>query len=257
MSFKFLLLLVATAGAESVNDSQNESTSQNIREQIQQQIEDLQQRYIIDTSDQRKVEPVGYEFAYSVSDPTTGDFKSQEESSRNGKVRGQFSWVDANGIRQIVNYRADDRNGFNSEHRREPAITSRLTPVLHLVPAPITPLYTIDTVIAPVYTSAARVENLSNRNHDNRNEPKTRIDDRNSSENRDDREKSDKSDEGDKNTDTDTSSAPNGGNSREDTDNRGTRDGPQPNNEVRRGRDSLPQSEVRFQDPVVSYQYKS
>jgi hypothetical protein len=62
-----------------------------------------------------------YNFAYAVSDLTTGDIKSQQEVRRGDQVQGQYTMMDADGYHRIVDYRADDRNGFDAEVRREPA----------------------------------------------------------------------------------------------------------------------------------------
>lgn len=62
-----------------------------------------------------------YNFAYAVSDHTTGDVKSQHEYRRGDQVQGQYTMMDADGYQSIVDYRADDKNGFDSEVRREAA----------------------------------------------------------------------------------------------------------------------------------------
>ncbi|KAF7263773.1 hypothetical protein GWI33_001185, partial [Rhynchophorus ferrugineus] len=41
--------------------------------------------------------PAHYDFGYSVSDPHTGDVKSQQESRRGDVVKGSYSLVDADG----------------------------------------------------------------------------------------------------------------------------------------------------------------
>ncbi|XP_055550554.1 probable serine/threonine-protein kinase fhkB [Wyeomyia smithii] len=237
MAIKFLLLLVVTVGAANISDlpqqtqqqSQPENSQNRDQSQLQQpsdrqqQQQQTQTRYASDSDDQRNEELVGYDFSYSVQDPITGDYKSQEESRRNGNVRGQYSWIDANGIRQIVEYRADDRNGFNSEHRREPAARPKLSRVLKVIPAP---LYTVDTVIAPVYTSASRTDHLRTRSQDSRD---NRVEERDHDghDNRDNRDERDRSDRRDERL-----------------------DGLDRSHDSRRA-----QSEVRFQDPTVTYQY--
>jgi hypothetical protein len=65
-----------------------------------------------------------YNFAYAVSDLTTGDIKSQQEVRRGDQVQGQYTMMDADGYQRIVDYRADDRNGFDAEVRREPAFVA-------------------------------------------------------------------------------------------------------------------------------------
>lgn len=61
-----------------------------------------------------------YNFNYAVSDLTTGDMKSQKEVRRGDQVQGQYTMMDSDGYRRIVNYTADDKNGFDAEVRREP-----------------------------------------------------------------------------------------------------------------------------------------
>ena len=61
-----------------------------------------------------------YNFDYAVSDLTTGDIKSQKEVRRGDQVQGQYTMMDSDGYQRIVDYRADDKNGFDAEVRREP-----------------------------------------------------------------------------------------------------------------------------------------
>ncbi|XP_050084676.1 uncharacterized protein LOC126570744 [Anopheles aquasalis] len=187
MALKFTLFLVAAVSAASLQDyhqqvlQQHPSNQQQQQQQQQQQPNHQQRLHGLDLENRhlstdnlyetdvqnRKEDQVGYDFSYSVHDPVTGDQKSQEESRRNGHVRGQYSWVDADGIRQIVDYRADDRTGFNAQQRTEPANRPRLNRILKLVPAQaVTPLYTIDTIIAPAYTSVSRVDQIRRNGQD-------------------------------------------------------------------------------------------
>ncbi|CAB3243090.1 unnamed protein product [Arctia plantaginis] len=55
-----------------------------------------------------------YDFAYSVSDPHTGDHKSQHESRDGDAVHGSYSLVQPDGSVREVEYTADDHNGFNA-----------------------------------------------------------------------------------------------------------------------------------------------
>jgi hypothetical protein len=63
-----------------------------------------------------------YDFSYSVNDNFSGDIKSQSETRRGGTVTGSYSLVDSDGFLRIVDYKADDKNGFTAEIRREPII---------------------------------------------------------------------------------------------------------------------------------------
>lgn len=271
MAFKYVILLVAAVGAASLQDRS--------RDQSQQQ----QRQPASDSQDQRNDDSVGYDFSYSVHDPNTGDVKSQEESRRNGQVRGHYSWVDADGNRQIVEYQADDRNGFNSEHRREPAARPRPASAV-LVPAP---LYTIDTVIAPVWTSQSRSDNSRSRSRQDRNRSDR---DRDQDRDQEDRDQRNQQRDG---LDSDRENQRNEQDNRDDRDNRDSREqrrdeqrredqrrDEQRRDEQRRddqrrddqrreeqrqrsrdergrGRESHAQSEVRFQAADVAYQYSN
>jgi len=52
-----------------------------------------------------------YNFGYSVSDPTTGDQKSQTETRDGDVVSGQYSLVEPDGAVRTVTYTADPING--------------------------------------------------------------------------------------------------------------------------------------------------
>lgn len=64
--------------------------------------------------------PANYDFNYAVNEHSTGDNKAQHESARNGVVHGSYQLDDADGFRRIVDYTADDHNGFQATVRREP-----------------------------------------------------------------------------------------------------------------------------------------
>ncbi|XP_016934834.3 cuticle protein 7 [Drosophila suzukii] len=64
--------------------------------------------------------PVAYEFQWSVNDPHTGDIKSQKETRKDDKVEGVYELIDSDGYRRIVQYKADDHNGFEAIVQREP-----------------------------------------------------------------------------------------------------------------------------------------
>lgn len=66
-----------------------------------------------------------YDIAYSVSDMTTGDIKSHQETRRGDEVNGQYTIVDSDGFQRRVNYRANDRDGFDAEVKREPIVGLR------------------------------------------------------------------------------------------------------------------------------------
>lgn len=52
-----------------------------------------------------------YSYTYSVNDALTGDNKAQSESRDGDVVTGQYSLVEADGTRRVVDYTADPING--------------------------------------------------------------------------------------------------------------------------------------------------
>uniref|UniRef100_A0A182WTJ8 Uncharacterized protein n=1 Tax=Anopheles quadriannulatus TaxID=34691 RepID=A0A182WTJ8_ANOQN len=81
--------------------------------------------------------PANYEFSYSVHDSHTGDVKSQHETRHGDQVQGQYSLLDADGHQRIVDYTADDHNGFNAVVRREPANVKVAQPVQKVIAQPL------------------------------------------------------------------------------------------------------------------------
>ena len=73
-----------------------------------------------------------YQFSYDIHDGLTGDAKSQTETRNGDVVKGQYSLIEADGTRRIVDYTADDVNGFNAVVTKEgtPVLTKTVTPVL-------------------------------------------------------------------------------------------------------------------------------
>ncbi|XP_014216706.1 larval cuticle protein A3A-like [Copidosoma floridanum] len=63
-----------------------------------------------------------YSYSYGVHDSLTGDIKSQHETRDGDVVQGSYSLVEADGTRRIVDYTADDVNGFNAVVHKEPAV---------------------------------------------------------------------------------------------------------------------------------------
>ncbi|XP_049280952.1 larval cuticle protein A2B-like [Anopheles funestus] len=64
--------------------------------------------------------PAEYHFEYSVNDAHTGDIKQQHEERHGDKVTGQYSLIDADGYRRVVDYSADKHTGFVANVHREP-----------------------------------------------------------------------------------------------------------------------------------------
>ncbi|XP_028027442.1 cuticle protein 8-like [Bombyx mandarina] len=55
-----------------------------------------------------------YSFDYSVKDPHTGDEKEHWETRDGDKVKGTYTLVETDGTKRVVEYEADDKNGFNA-----------------------------------------------------------------------------------------------------------------------------------------------
>ncbi|XP_036326277.1 cuticle protein 8-like [Rhagoletis pomonella] len=55
-----------------------------------------------------------YAFDYGVKDAHTGDHKSQWEQRDGDKVKGGYTLAEADGTTRVVEYTADDHNGFNA-----------------------------------------------------------------------------------------------------------------------------------------------
>lgn len=90
-----------------------------------------------------------YSFAYDVQDTLTGDSKSQIESRSGNIVQGQYTVVDPDGTRRIVDYTADPINGFNAVVQKQPLVKA-VVPAAPVVAAPA------PAVAAPAPFVAAR-----------------------------------------------------------------------------------------------------
>ncbi|XP_019873599.1 cuticle protein 7 [Aethina tumida] len=95
-----------------------------------------------------------YAFKYGVSDPHTGDHKSQTESRDGDVVKGQYSLVEPDGSVRTVDYTADPVNGFN-------AVVSKSAPSVHAAPAPVlkvapAPIY--KEVVQPIYKQVVPIQ---------------------------------------------------------------------------------------------------
>ncbi|XP_037943247.1 cuticle protein 21-like [Teleopsis dalmanni] len=65
-----------------------------------------------------------YKYGYDVQDTLSGDSKGHIEERDGDIVRGEYSLIDADGFRRIVQYTADPINGFNAVVRREPLVAA-------------------------------------------------------------------------------------------------------------------------------------
>ncbi|CAH2067439.1 unnamed protein product, partial [Iphiclides podalirius] len=85
-------------------------------------------------------------FSYGVSDPHTGDVKSQHETRVGDSVVGQYSLLESDGHRRTVDYAAGPHSGFNAVVRRDPALLAHAAPavvaapIAHAAPAVAAPL---------------------------------------------------------------------------------------------------------------------
>nr|XP_031838355.1 cuticle protein 19-like [Nomia melanderi] len=79
-----------------------------------------------------------YTFNYGVHDPHTGDVKTQHEVRDGDVVHGSYSVNEPDGSVRIVEYTADDHNGFN-------AVVKKVGPAIHPKPIPIA------KYVAPAY----------------------------------------------------------------------------------------------------------
>lgn len=59
-----------------------------------------------------------YTYSYGVEDAITGDSKSQTETRNGDVVTGQYSLIEPDGSKRIVDYTADPINGFNAVVRK-------------------------------------------------------------------------------------------------------------------------------------------
>ncbi|XP_015603544.2 cuticle protein 7 [Cephus cinctus] len=73
-----------------------------------------------------------YTFNYGVHDPHTGDVKTQHEIRDGDVVHGSYSVNEPDGSVRIVEYTADDHNGFN-------AVVKKVGPAAHPAAAAIAP----------------------------------------------------------------------------------------------------------------------
>ncbi|KAF5272724.1 hypothetical protein FQA39_LY07751 [Lamprigera yunnana] len=55
-----------------------------------------------------------YNYDYAVHDLHTHDIKSQWETRDGDKVKGEYTLLEADGSKRVVQYTADDHNGFNA-----------------------------------------------------------------------------------------------------------------------------------------------
>ncbi|XP_045459171.1 cuticle protein 21-like [Melitaea cinxia] len=93
-------------------------------------------------------------FAYDVADPNTGDYKSQVESRVGGTVKGQYSLVDPDGTQRVVDYTADDVNGFNAVVQKNPLAVAASAPAVVQAKTVYSAPVVTKSYVAPQFYSA-------------------------------------------------------------------------------------------------------
>ncbi|KAI8119639.1 Larval cuticle protein A2B [Lucilia cuprina] len=95
-----------------------------------------------------------YQYGYNVQDNLSGDSKGHVEERDGDVVRGEYTLIDADGLKRTVTYTADPINGFNAVVRREPLVVA--APVVKAAPvvaaAPV--VKAAPVVAAPVVRTA-------------------------------------------------------------------------------------------------------
>ncbi|KAL1461000.1 hypothetical protein WDU94_012933, partial [Cyamophila willieti] len=99
--------------------------------------------------------PAKYEFAYEVNDPHSGDIKSQHESRDGDVVQGYYSLVEADGSKRVVEYTADEHNGFNAVVKKEGGYAPAYAAPAYAAPAYAAPAYAAPAYAAPAYKPLA------------------------------------------------------------------------------------------------------
>ncbi|VVC31478.1 Insect cuticle protein,Chitin-binding type R&R consensus [Cinara cedri] len=114
--------------------------------------------------------PAKYNFAYDVSDAYTGDYKSQTEERDGDYVKGQYTVVEPDGTTRVVDYTADEHNGFNAVVTKQgqpaaapprayaaaaPVYKKTAAPAYRAVPAPSPAYRTATAAQVPGYRTAA------------------------------------------------------------------------------------------------------
>lgn len=96
-----------------------------------------------------------YTYSYGVDDPTTGDSKSQTETRIGDVVTGQYSLLEPDGSKRIVDYTAD-ADGFKAVVRKAlPALPVAYTaPVVAKIPSIAYSNPVVSKVVAPLSYTA-------------------------------------------------------------------------------------------------------
>lgn len=104
-------------------------------------------------ADEYAATPPKYNFAYDVSDAYTGDYKTQTEERDGDFVKGQYTLIEPDGTRRVVDYTADGQNGFNAVVSKEGHPTA--TPVPVYKPAVYKPVAATYKPVAATYKPVA------------------------------------------------------------------------------------------------------
>ncbi|KAL9706160.1 hypothetical protein quinque_009678 [Culex quinquefasciatus] len=152
MAAKFILFCALAAVASSAMIPVSRQSQQQHHQQLQQH--SRHQQYRSEPQDDDGAQDPDYTFSYSVLDSWSGDVKSQQESRQGDQVRGQYRMLESDGTERIVDYSADDRNGFNAIVRHQPqtAVVGRVIPVAHAIRA--IPIASAADRVAPLYATS-------------------------------------------------------------------------------------------------------
>lgn len=116
--------------------------------------------------DVEKIDPnPSYHFKYGVNDPSTGDYKTQEEYRKDGIVQGTYSLAEPDGTIRTVHYTADHINGFNAvvdKHSAKTAVAAvHAVPSIHAAPvAPVVTAAKYHALVPSPYYAAPAIHSL-------------------------------------------------------------------------------------------------
>ncbi|XP_055603500.1 cuticle protein-like [Uranotaenia lowii] len=117
---KFLIFVALVAVAAAASRPLSYQINQRHPNSAQSWTNYQDQRRQDDWDQDRDRSDPNYAYTWAVRDEWTGDWKSQHESRQGDRVRGQYRMMESDGSERIVDYTADDYNGFNAVVRHEP-----------------------------------------------------------------------------------------------------------------------------------------
>ncbi|XP_075979459.1 uncharacterized protein LOC142978781 [Anticarsia gemmatalis] len=105
--------------------------------------------------------PAHYEFSYSVHDDHSGDVKQQQEARSGDNVHGSYSLVQPDGVHRIVEYTADEHNGFNAVVRYEGTPVHPAPAKIAVAAAPVAKIAYAPAPVAKIAYAAAPVAKVA------------------------------------------------------------------------------------------------